>query len=95
MDGFSEALNRKIAEHISPMIPDWGFDVRTGGTFGTATLIRIRLWKAGHEAEIEVNPSHYMNHPDSLARANPAIAAVVDGIKGFKKDLETNKGLRR
>ena len=76
---FSSAMDREVLERIERMIPDWSFDVRTQGTYGSAVLIRIRLWKGNQTEEIDVNPSHYTNHHDPAARRNPTLAALVDG----------------
>jgi hypothetical protein len=36
-------------------------------------ILDIRLWKAGREAEIDVNPSHYISHQSSrsLCKSKP------------------------
>jgi hypothetical protein len=88
---FSTAMDREALARIEWMIPDWSFDVRPQGNYGSGVLIRIRLWKGNHTEEIFVNPSHYTNHHDPAARKNPILAALVDGIKEFKKDLDNKK----
>jgi hypothetical protein len=88
---FSAAMDREVSECIERMIPDWSFDVRPQGIYGSGVLIRICLWKGNHTEEIDVNPSHYTNHHDPAARKNPTLAAVLDGIKAFKKDLDNKK----
>ncbi len=88
---FSTAIDPEVLECIERMIPDWSFDVSHQGYYGSGVLIRIRLWKGNHTEEIDVNPSHYTNHHDPAARKNPTLAALVDGIKAFKRDLEKKK----
>jgi len=88
---FSNAMDREVLECIERMIPDWSFEVRSQGIYGSGVLIRIHLWKGNQTEEIDVNPSHYTNHPDPAARKNPTLAALVDGIKAFKKDLDDKK----
>jgi hypothetical protein len=80
-------MDREVLESIEQMIPDWSFDVRPQEICGTAVLIRIRLWKGSYTEEIDVNPSHYINHRDPAARENPTLAALVDGIRRFKKEI--------
>lgn len=84
---FPDSMVGEVLECIERMVPDWSFDVRPRGTWGTGVLIRIRLWNGTHTEEIDVNPSHYINHPDPTARENPTLAALIDGINRFKKDL--------
>jgi len=85
---FSTSTTGEVLECIEKMVPDWCFDVRPRGTWGSGVLIRIRLWKGNRIEEIDVNPSHYIDHSDPAARENPMLAAVVDGINRFKKDLD-------
>jgi hypothetical protein len=87
---FSPSMTGEVLECIEQMVPDWSFDVRPRGTWGSGVLIRILLWKGNRTAEIDVNPSHYIDHPDPAARENPMLAAVVDGIDRFKRDLYIN-----
>jgi len=86
---FPTSITGDVLACIEQMVPDWSFDVRPRGTWGSGVLIRIRLWKGDRTAEIDVNPSHYIDHPDPAARGNPMLAALVDGINRFKKDLDT------
>jgi hypothetical protein len=88
---FPESIAGEVLECIERMVPEWSFDVRPQGMWGSGVLIRIRLWNGTHRAEIDVNPSHYINHPDPAARENPTLAALVDGINRFKKDLSTSQ----
>ena len=81
---FPHTMVREVTESIARMIPDWSFDVRPHGFYGSGTIIRIRLWKEDRTEEIDVNPFHYVNHPDPRVRENPTLAAVTDGISRFR-----------
>jgi len=84
---FSNATDQEILERIGRMVPGWSFEVNPRGIWGSGFLIHIRLWKENHTEEIDVNPIHYIDHRDSEVRENPALAALADGIKRFKRDL--------
>jgi hypothetical protein len=91
---FSNAMVREVSECIARMVPDWSFDVRPHGLYGSGIIIRIRLWKGNHTEEIDVNPFHYINHRDPWTRENPTLAAVTDGISKFLEASPPQETLR-
>jgi hypothetical protein len=91
---FSTAMDREVLECIERMIPDWSFDVRPHGFYGSGIIIRIRLWKGDRTEEIDVNPFHYVDHPDLRVRENPTLAAVTDGITRFRETAVLQVGAR-